>query len=117
MIVLWTQSTRMVGSAEQGKEWQDGQAVTGVLYKTSDDQEHVATANLTVVCDGMHSTLRKKLGTPDLKTPSHFVGLKLKGCSLPYSNFGHVVLANPSPLLFYPISSTEVTLQSWDELC
>jgi len=56
----------------------------------------------------MHSTLRKKLGTPDLKTPSHFVGLKLKGCSLPYSNFGHVVLANPSPLLFYPISSTEV---------
>ncbi|DBB08092.1 hypothetical protein WJX82_004601 [Trebouxia sp. C0006] len=93
---------------EQGKEWQDGQAVTGVLYKTSDDQEHVATANLTVVCDGMHSTLRKKLGTPDLKTPSHFVGLKLKGCSLPYSNFGHVVLANPSPLLFYPISSTEV---------
>ncbi|KAA6421686.1 MAG: squalene monooxygenase-like [Trebouxia sp. A1-2] len=93
---------------EQGKEWQDGQAVTGVLYKTSDDQEHVATANLTVVCDGMHSTLRKKLGTPDLRTPSHFVGLKLKGCSLPYSNFGHVVLANPSPLLFYPISSTEV---------
>jgi len=103
----------MVCSAEQGKEWQDGQAVTGVLYKTSDDQEHVATANLTVVCDGMHSTLRKKLGTPDLKTPSHFVGLKLKGCSLPYSNFGHVVLANPSPLLFYPISSTEVSLQPW----
>ena len=82
--------------------------MTGVLYKSSDDQEHIATANLTVVCDGMHSTLRKKLGTPDLRTPSHFVGLKLKGCSLPYSNFGHVVLANPSPLLFYPISSTEV---------
>lgn len=60
----------------------------------------------------MHSTLRKKLGTPDLKTPSHFVGLKLKGCSLPYSNFGHVVLANPSPLLFYPISSVEVCVHA-----
>lgn len=94
--------------AEDGKEWQDGQAVTGVLYKGNDDQELIASANLTVVCDGMHSTLRKKLGTPDLQTPSHFVGLKLKGCSLPYSNFGHVVLANPSPLLFYPISSCEV---------
>lgn len=93
---------------EDGKEWQDGQAVTGVLYKGNDDQELIASANLTVVCDGMHSTLRKKLGTPDLQTPSHFVGLKLKGCSLPYSNFGHVVLANPSPLLFYPISSCEV---------
>ena len=95
-------------TAEQGKEWQDGEAVTGVLYKTSDDTEHRAMADLTIVCDGMHSTLRKKLGTPDLKTPSHFVGLKLKGCQLPYANFGHVVLANPSPLLFYPISSTEV---------
>ena len=94
--------------AEDGTEWQDGQAVTGVLYKANNDQEHIASANLTVVCDGMHSTLRKKLGTPDLKTPSHFVGLKLNGCSLPYSNFGHVVLANPSPLLFYPISSVEV---------
>lgn len=60
----------------------------------------------------MHSTLRKKLGTPDLKTPSHFVGLKLKGCSLPYPNFGHVVLANPSPLLFYPISSVEVGIRA-----
>ena len=98
----------MLAAAEHGTEWQDGEAVTGVLYKSNDDQEHTATANLTVVCDGMHSTLRKKLGTPDLKTPSHFVGLKLKGCSLPYSNFGHVVLANPSPLLFYPISSVEV---------
>ena len=98
-----------VPCAEDGEEWQDGQAVTGVLYKGNDDQEHVAHANLTVVCDGMHSTLRKKLGTPDLKTPSHFVGLKLKGCALPYSNFGHVVLANPSPLLFYPISSVEVS--------
>lgn len=97
--------------AEQGQEWQDGEAVTGVLYKTSDDTEHTAMANLTIVCDGMHSTLRKKLGTPDLKTPSHFVGLKLKGCKLPYPNFGHVVLANPSPLLFYPISSTEVSTQ------
>jgi len=70
MIVLWTQSTRMVGSAEQGKEWQDGQAVTGVLYKTSDDQEHVATANLTVVCDGMH---------PRPQDPLPFCGSEAEG--------------------------------------
>lgn len=106
--MLWAPKRGSVLIADQGKEWQDGDAVTGVLYKAHDDIEHTAMANLTIVCDGMHSTLRKKLGTPDLKTPSHFVGLKLKGCQLPYPNFGHVVLANPSPLLFYPISSTEV---------
>lgn len=40
--------------------------------------------------------------------PSCFVGLVLENCQLPYANNGHVILANPSPILFYPISSTEV---------
>lgn len=29
-------------------------------------------------------------------------------CSLPHPGYGHVVLGDPSPFLFYPISSTEV---------
>jgi hypothetical protein len=32
----------------------------------------------------------------------------LENCQLPHPNHGHVILANPSPILFYPISSTEV---------
>lgn len=40
--------------------------------------------------------------------PSCFVGLVLENCQLPYPNHGHVILADPSPILFYPISSTEV---------
>ncbi len=40
--------------------------------------------------------------------PSFFVGLILRNCKLPFPNHGHVVLAKPSPILFYPISSTEV---------
>lgn len=40
--------------------------------------------------------------------PSCFVGLVLENCNLPYVNHGHVVLADPSPILFYQISSTEV---------
>ncbi|CAD6239319.1 unnamed protein product [Miscanthus lutarioriparius] len=40
--------------------------------------------------------------------PSCFVGLVLENCQLPHPNHGHVILANPSPILFYPISSTEV---------
>ena len=57
--------------------------------------------------------LRRKLSTPIIRHPSYFVGLILRGCSLPWPNFGHVVLARPSPILFYPISSTEVSLTSF----
>lgn len=41
---------------------------------------------------------------------SHFVGmvLNLENGKLPHPNHGHVILANPSPVLFYPVSSTEV---------
>lgn len=40
--------------------------------------------------------------------PSCFVGLILENCELPYVNHGHVILADPSPILFYKISSTEI---------
>ena len=46
---------------------------------------------------------------PPCRHPSYFVGLLLQGAKLPYSNYGHVVLAKPSPILFYPISSVEVS--------
>jgi squalene monooxygenase len=82
--------------------------VTGVQYKTSDGETRVARAALTIVCDGMYSNLRKKLSEPNIKHPSFFVALLLTNCTLPYPNHGHVMLAKPSPILFYPISSKEV---------
>ncbi len=94
--------------ADQDEEWNDGQVVTGVLYKAQDGAERVAHASLTVVCDGMYSSLRRKLSTPNIQHPSYFVGLLLQGCALPHANYGHVVLGTPSPILFYPISSCEV---------
>lgn len=82
--------------------------MAGVCYRTPDGVERTAYGHLTVACDGIYSTLRTKLSTPSIKTPSYFVGLLLRGCKLPYECYGHVVLAKPSPVLFYPISSTEV---------
>lgn len=96
--------------AGQGGEWEDGQVVAGVQYRSQDGSTRTATAHLTVVCDGMHSSLRRKLSKPDIRHPSHFVGLLLEDASLPHPNFGHVVLGEPSPILFYPISSTQVHL-------
>ena len=52
--------------------------------------------------------LRKDLSAGTVLAPSYFVGLVLEDCKLPHSFHGHVVLCNPSPVLFYPISSTEV---------
>ncbi|EXC12609.1 Squalene monooxygenase [Morus notabilis] len=82
--------------------------VKGVQYKTRDGQELKAYAPLTIVCDGCFSNLRRSLCEPKVEVPSCFVGLVLENCQLPFDHHGHVILADPSPILFYPISSTEV---------
>ena len=95
--------------AADGVEWQEGEVVAGVAYRREgEEQDRIARGWLTVVCDGMYSTLRNHLLTPDIKLPSFFVGLLLDGAQLPEPGNAVVVLANPSPILFYPISSTEV---------
>ncbi|XP_052203718.1 squalene monooxygenase SE1-like [Diospyros lotus] len=82
--------------------------IKGVQYKTENGEEMAAYAPLTIVCDGCFSNLRRSLCNPKVDVPSCFVGLVLENCELPFANHGHVVLADPSPILFYPISSTEV---------
>ncbi|KAK6159155.1 hypothetical protein DH2020_006469 [Rehmannia glutinosa] len=82
--------------------------IKGVQYKTKNGQETTAYAPLTIVCDGCFSNLRRTLCTPNVEIPSCFVGLILENCELPYANHGHVILGDPSPILFYPISSTEI---------
>ncbi|KAI3996543.1 hypothetical protein MKX01_009375 [Papaver californicum] len=81
--------------------------IKGVLYKTKSGEEINACAPLTIVCDGCFSNLRP-LCSPKVEVPSCFVGLILENCKLPHQNHGHVILADPSPILFYQISSTEV---------
>ncbi|WOH14952.1 hypothetical protein DCAR_0934482 [Daucus carota subsp. sativus] len=82
--------------------------VKGVQYKTRGGQEMTAYAPLTIVCDGCFSNLRRSLCNPRVEIPSCFVALILKDCQLPYPDHGHVLLANPSPILLYRISSTEI---------
>nr|AGI19257.1 squalene epoxidase [Panax notoginseng]AGS79227.1 squalene epoxidase [Panax notoginseng] len=83
-------------------------SVKGVQYKTKDGQELSAFAPLTIVCDGCFSNLRRSLCNPKVEVPSCFVGLILENIDLPHINHGHVILADPSPILFYKISSTEI---------
>ncbi|KAJ9705429.1 hypothetical protein PVL29_003462 [Vitis rotundifolia] len=83
-------------------------SIKGVQYRTKAGEELKAYAPLTIVCDGCFSNLRRSLCNPEVDVPSCFVGLVLKNCQLPHANHGHVVLADPSPILFYPISSNEI---------
>lgn len=83
--------------------------MSGVQYKSADRQLRTARGHLTIVCDGMYSSFRKQLADQlNVKHPSYFVGLILRNQTLPFPNHGHVVLAKPSPILFYPIASNEV---------
>ncbi|KAL8209258.1 hypothetical protein R6Q57_008670 [Mikania cordata] len=68
--------------------------VKGVRYKTKAGADVTANAPLTIVCDGCFSNLRRGLCKPE--------------CEAPYPNHGHVILADPSPILCYRISSTEI---------
>ncbi|KAL8199569.1 hypothetical protein R6Q57_013137 [Mikania cordata] len=87
---------------------EDKGTIKGVMYKTKTGQVMKAYAPLTIVCDGCFSNLRSSLCNSQVEVPSCFVGLILENCQLPYENHGHVVLADPSPILFYRISSTEI---------
>ncbi|KAJ0840853.1 putative squalene monooxygenase [Helianthus annuus] len=87
---------------------EDEGIIRGVQYKTKSGEVMQAFAPLTVVCDGCFSNLRRSLCKPQVDVPSCFVGLVLENCELPYPNHGHVILADPSPILFYPISSSEI---------
>ncbi|KAM1073883.1 hypothetical protein ACFX14_018899 [Malus domestica] len=82
--------------------------IKGVQYKPKDGQELKVYAPLTIVCDGCFSNLRCTLCKPQVEVLSCFVGLVLENCRLPFANHGHVILGDPSPILFYQISSTEV---------
>ncbi|RYR63735.1 hypothetical protein Ahy_A04g021494 isoform F [Arachis hypogaea] len=102
------QSVQMNEGTVTSLLWKDNKTVIGVQYKSKDGKEQKAYAPLTIVCDGCFSKLRRSLCHPKVEVPSCFVGLILENCQLPFENHGHVILANPSPILFYRISSTEV---------
>ncbi|PRQ48275.1 putative squalene monooxygenase [Rosa chinensis] len=62
---------------------------------------------LTIVCDGCSSNLRRTLCKSQVEVHTCFVGLVLDNCKLPFTNHGHVIIADPSPIVFYPIRSAE----------
>ncbi|KAG8536695.1 hypothetical protein GDO81_025836, partial [Engystomops pustulosus] len=87
---------------------EENDAVVGVQYrdKETGDVKDVR-APLTVVADGVFSKFRKDLISGQVKVSSHFVGCILKDSPQFKANHAELVLANPSPVLIYQISSNE----------
>ena len=83
-------------------------SIAGFSYKdVLTGESKSIRADLTVVSDGCFSKLRQGFFDEKKKVSGYFLGLKLFDCSLPYPNCGHVVMAEPSPFLIYPIASNE----------
>lgn len=83
-------------------------AITGVRYfSKSDKSEHEITACLTVICDGPFSLFRQQLSRNKHEVSGYFLGIMLNNVSLPYPHHGHVIIAQPSPFLCYPVSATQ----------
>ncbi|KAK8564400.1 hypothetical protein V6N12_036525 [Hibiscus sabdariffa] len=65
--------------------------------------------------DGKEATIsfRSKVAdesrvSSQIEVPSYCVGFVLTNCKLPHENYGGLVIAHPSPFVFYPISSTKI---------
>lgn len=92
---------------------EEGDKVNGVAYTVGEGAsatKHELKAPLTLVSDGCFSKFRTQTNAPNHpKTiSSNFVGVIVDNLKLPSEGCGHVMLTEPTPMLFYRISSSEV---------
>ena len=84
--------------------------VLGVQYsdpETKNNHKDIK-AKLTIVCQGSTSRLRSVLSSSEPKINGFMLGLILEDCDLPYQNHGHVIMANPGPVLTYPVGAGKI---------
>ncbi|XP_051878994.1 squalene monooxygenase [Pristis pectinata] len=86
---------------------EDGR-VTGVQYREKESGAmKELCCPLTVVADGLFSKFRKNLVKTQVSVSSHFVGCIMKDMPQFKPNHAELVLADPSPILIYQISSND----------
>jgi len=74
---------------------------------------HALRAGRIVGADGRASVVRQSLGLPSRRmTCSRMVGVLLKGVSLPFAGYGHVILGAPGPILIYDLGGQSVRVMA-----
>lgn len=102
--------TKIIGDVVRINEDETG-TIEGVTYYCNETEvEYNLEANLTIISDGFYSKFREGFSNPEKTITSHFIGIVLKECDLPFPNHGHVLLTSDTPSVCYPISSTEVRI-------
>ncbi|KAJ3325321.1 Squalene epoxidase [Boothiomyces sp. JEL0866] len=105
--------TCLEGTATELIKCEYSEKYVGVEVKVKQDGttfQQKYFADLTIVADGCFSIFRKQFISKSIPVKSHFVGLVLKDCQLPYPNHGHVILADPSPILLYQIGTRDTRI-------
>ncbi|KAJ8331386.1 hypothetical protein BDV3_000817 [Batrachochytrium dendrobatidis] len=87
-----------------------GDTIGVVVNSRASTEPYMFKAPLTVVADGCFSRFRKQFISTDVVTKSHFVGFIIKDCPLPHMYHGHVILANPAPILMYQIGTHDTRI-------
>lgn len=82
--------------------------VTGVMVDNYENTPRELKARLTVISQGSLSVLRGQLNRAKSETKGFMLGAVLENCSLPFPNHGHVIMADPAPILAYPVGENKV---------
>lgn len=81
----------------------DTKQISGVIFKNKEKEDVELTARLTIVSQGSLSTLRSSLSQAKTDIKGYMLGMELIEAELPFEGHGHVIMANPAPILVYPI--------------
>ena len=99
--------TRIEGTARQFLINTAGQ-IHGVKVDGTDHGHHEIQATLTVISQGSMSALRGDLTKASSDTKGYMLGVVLENCSLPFDHHGHVIMADPAPILAYPVGTNKI---------
>lgn len=102
--------TQIIGDVLRINENYEGKIEGITYYNNETELEYNIDADLTIISDGFYSKFREDFSNPQKEITSHFIGIVLKNCDLPFPNHGHVLLTSETPSVCYPISSTEVRI-------
>ncbi|MCY3921259.1 MAG: NAD(P)/FAD-dependent oxidoreductase, partial [Chloroflexi bacterium] len=81
----------------------------GRITFTQDGVSSTVLAERIVGADGRSSVVRRSLGlATQTRTCSRMIGLTLKGVSLPFEGYGHVVSGAPGPMPIYRLTEDRV---------
>ena len=94
---------------------------TGGVTFSRQGATHSLSADRVIGADGRASIVRQSLGLPTSRTTcSRMVGVLLKGVSLPFAGYGHVILGGPGPILMYDLGGqtirvmADVPVEHWE---